>query len=283
MKVLINGSTGLIGSSLITAFKAGGFEVIPVGRADFDADTGLLAAKMNDVDVVINLAGAPLIARWSASYKREILESRRNVTRKMVQAIALTTKRPRLFISASAVGIYPGNEIYTESYFGQAHDFLSGVCREWEAEARLAESYTSVAIFRFGVVLSKKGGALSKMLLPFKLGLGGPIAGGKQGFSWIHMDDLINAYLYVIENQLDGVFNLSAPEITDNAGFTRALGKAVKRPAILPVPAFALRLVYGEGASALTNGQKVIPERLQKEGFVFRFPELETALMDLLK
>jgi uncharacterized protein len=283
MKVLISGSTGFVGKSLAAALTGKGFEVVSAGRADFAEGVDALAVKVSQVDVVVNLAGAPIVARWSASYKKEILDSRIKTTKMLADAIVLATKKPGLFISTSAVGIYPDGEVFTEANARYGHDFLAKVCTDWEAEAMKAASHTRVAIFRLGVVLSAKGGALPKLLLPFKLGLGGPIAGGKQGFSWIHMDDLINAYLFVIEKQLGGVFNLSAPEISDNAGFTRALGSALKRPAILPVPAFALRLVYGEGASALTNGQKVISERLQKEGFVFRFPDLETALMDLLK
>jgi hypothetical protein len=282
MKVLISGSTGLVGKTLAKVLIENGVDVISAGRADFAKGVDALALKVSQVDVVVNLAGAPIVARWSASHKKEIIDSRILTTRKLVEAIAKSQSRPQLFISTSAVGIYPEGEVFSEANARFGDDFLAKVCIDWEAEAMKAAPYTQVAIFRLGVVLSAKGGALSKLLLPFKLGLGGPIAGGKQGFSWIHIDDLINAYLYVIEKQLDGVFNLTAPEIIDNAGFTRALGKALHRPAFLPVPAFALRLIYGEGASALTNGQKVHPANLLTERFVFKFPDLSGALKDLV-
>lgn len=282
MKVLISGSTGLVGKSLAAALIGKGFDVVSAGRADFAKGVDALAVKVSQVDVVVNLAGAPIVARWSASHKKEIIDSRILTTRKLVEAIAKSQCRPQLFISTSAVGIYPEGEVFTEANARFGDDFLAKVCIDWEAEAMKAAPYTQVAIFRLGVVLSAKGGALSKMLLPFKLGLGGPVAGGKQGFSWIHIDDLMNAFLFVIEKNLSGVFNLTAPGFTDNAGYTRALGKALKRPAIIPVPAFALKLVYGEGASALTSGQKVHPANLLKERFVFKYPDLSGALKDLV-
>jgi uncharacterized protein len=283
MKVLISGSTGLVGKHLSAALKSKGFEVVSAGRADFVKGVDALALKVSQADVVVNLAGAPIVARWSASYKTEILESRIKTTGMLAAAIAAAGTKPRLFISTSAVGIYPDGEVFTEANARYGDDFLAKVCTDWEAAAMKAVTHTRVAIFRLGVVLSEKGGALSKMLLPFKLGLGGPIAGGKQGFSWIHIDDLVNAYLFVIEKQLDGVFNLTSPQITDNAGYTRALGKVLHRPVFMPVPAFALRLLFGEGADMLTSGQKVSPERLVNEGYVFLYPDIEEALADLLK
>lgn len=282
MNVLISGSTGLVGANLIAAFKERGDKIITAGRADFSQDVGPLTSKINEADVVIHLAGAPIVARWTESYKHDILESRVNTTGMMVQAMGLAEKKPKLFISTSAVGIYPDGKIYTEEHAEYGNDFLAGVCKAWEDEAMRAIAYTRVSIFRLGVVLSDKGGALSKMLLPFKMGIGGPIAGGRQGFSWIHLDDLIKAYLFVIDKQLDGVFNLTSPEPTDNAGFTKALGKALHRPVFMPIPAFALRLLFGEGAVTLTSGQKVIPEKLLKDGFVFRFTDVDQALRDLV-
>lgn len=283
MHILISGSTGLIGGRLKRAFRDAGFEVSAVGRSDFLGETEALAEKVSDADVVIHLAGAPIIGRWTKKYKNEILTSRVETTRKLVQAVNGTAVKPRLFISASAVGIYPGDGVYDESAAVFGSDFLAKVCKHWEAEASLLNPETGLAIFRFGAVLSKEGGALKKMLLPFRLGLGGPVAGGKQGFSWLHIDDLAEAFLFVIKHKLTGIFNLTAPQITDNATFSKALGKALHRPAFFPIPAFGLKMVYGEGASVLTSGQKVLPARLQKEGFVFRFPNLELALSDLLK
>ncbi len=283
MHILISGSTGLIGGRLKRAFRDAGFEVSAVGRNDFLSEAEALAEKVSGADVVIHLAGAPIIGRWTKKYKNEILSSRVETTRKLVHAVNGAAVKPRLFISASAVGIYPGDGIYDETATVSGDDFLAEVCRRWEAEASALTPETGLAIFRFGAVLSNEGGALKKMLLPFRLGLGGPVAGGKQGFSWIHTDDLAEAFLFVIKHKLTGIFNLTAPQITDNATFTRALGKALHRPAFFPIPAFGLKMVYGEGASVLTSGQKVLPARLQKEDFVFRFPNLELALGDLLK
>lgn len=283
MHILISGSTGLIGGRLKRAFRDAGFEVSAVGRNDFLSEAEALVEKVSGADVVIHLAGAPIIGRWTKKYKNEILSSRVETTRKLVHAVNGAAVKPRLFISASAVGIYPGDGIYDETATVSGDDFLAEVCRRWEAEASALTPETGLAIFRFGAVLSNEGGALKKMLLPFRLGLGGPVAGGKQGFSWIHTDDLAEAFLFVIKHKLTGIFNLTAPQITDNATFTRALGKALHRPAFFPIPAFGLKMVYGEGASVLTSGQKVLPARLQKEDFVFRFPNLELALGDLLK
>ena len=283
MNVLIGGSTGLVGRKLTEALIRSGHKVTGLSRADFSGPEAALIQMLGKAEVVINLSGAPIVARWSESYKKEIIDSRILTTRKLVSAINKSPVKPRLFISASAVGIYPDGEVFTEENTMYGSDFLADVCKLWEGEARKSPADTGVAIFRLGVVLAREGGALQKMLLPFRLGLGGPVAGGKQGFSWIHIDDLVQAFLFVIEKNLGGIFNLTAPEITDNAGFTKALGKAVKRPAIFPVPAFALKLVYGEGASALTSGQKVLPYRLQKEGFVFQFPKLKEALEDIVR
>jgi len=283
MKVLISGSTGLVGKHLSAALKSKGFEVVSAGRTDFASGAAALAEKVNKVEVVVNLAGAPVVARWSEAYKKEIEDSRFQTTALLTEAIALATKKPRLFISTSAVGIYPDGEVFTEANARVGDDFLAKVCTAWEARAMKAAKETKVAIFRLGIVLAADGGALQKMLLPFKMGLGGPIATGKQGFSWIHINDLVNAYLFVIEKQLQGVFNLTSPRPTDNATYTRALGKVLHRPVFMPIPAFALKLVFGEGALMLTSGQKAIPENLIKAGFVFEHPDIEEALADLLK
>ncbi|PKP45615.1 MAG: TIGR01777 family protein [Bacteroidetes bacterium HGW-Bacteroidetes-11] len=283
MNVLIGGSTGLVGRKLTEALIRSGHKVTGLSRADFSGPEAALIQKLGKAEVVINLSGAPIVARWTEAHKKEIIDSRILTTRKLVNAMASSAVRPRLFISASAVGIYAEGEVFTEENAKIGNNFLADVCKLWEGEARKSPADTDVAIFRLGVVLAREGGALQKMLLPFRLGLGGPVAGGKQGFSWIHIDDLVQAFIFVIEKNLSGVFNLTSPEITDNASFTKALGKAVKRPAIFPVPAFALKLVYGEGASALTSGQKVLPYRLQKEGFVFQFPKLKEALEDIVR
>ena len=282
MNVLISGATGLVGSHLQKMFTARGDKVVALRRDDFSGSIKAMAEKVSVSDVIIHLAGAPIVARWTASHKKDIMDSRVNTTHMLVQAIEIAAKKPELFISTSAVGIYADGAVNTEKDAHLADGFLSEVCQRWEAEALAAQPFTKVAIFRFGVILAKTGGALQQMLLPFKLGLGGPIAGGKQGFSWIHIEDLLQAYAYVIEHKLDGIFNLTAPQITDNALFTKELGGALNRPVFMPIPAFGLRLVFGEGAVSLTSGQKVLPERLLNEGFEFRYPNLKMAFKELL-
>lgn len=283
MKILVSGSTGLVGRSLISKLKDTGHEVTGLSRSGFQKGVGYLTPLVNNADVVVHLAGAPVVARWTPSYKKEIEDSRFITTTMLTESIAKATRKPRLLISTSAVGIYPDGEVFTEATARYGNDFLAKVCTEWEDCAMKAASDTKVAIFRLGIVLSANGGALKKMLLPFKTGLGGPIASGKQGFSWIHIDDLVDAYLFVMEKQLDGIFNLTAPNPTDNATYTKALGKALKRPVFMPIPAFALRLIFGEGATMLTGGQKVLPGRLLKEGFEFAFPDIAKALNDLIR
>jgi uncharacterized protein (TIGR01777 family) len=282
MNILISGSTGLTGRRLRAALDERGHTVTAAGRADFAGDPALLKQKVENAGAVIHLAGAPIVARWSRAYKREILDSRVFTTRKLVEAVNAAERKPELFISASAVGIYSDEGVNTEEHASYAEGFLADVCRQWEGEAAMLNPATGLAVFRLGVVLAKEGGALPKMLTPFRLGLGGPIAGGRQGFSWIHIDDLVSAFLFVLDRRLTGTFNLTAPGVTDNQGYTSALGRALRRPVFMPVPALALRLLFGEGASALTSGQKAIPERLLKVGFTFRFPEVEGALRDLL-
>lgn len=283
MKILVSGSTGLVGKNLIPKLQYRGYEVEAIGRGDLKQDISHLTKKVGQSDIVIHLAGAPIVSRWTTSYKKEILASRVDTTKMIVEAIAAAKNKPKLFISTSAVGIYPDGKTFTESNADYANNFLGHVCSAWEAEALNARSFTKVAIFRLGVVLAKDGGALPKMLPSFRLGMGGTVAGGKQGFSWIHLSDLIDAYLYIIDRNLEGTFNLTAPGFTDNAGFTKVLAHILQRPSIVPVPSFALKLAFGEGAVTLTSGQKVVPERLINEGFKFKFPDLKPALEDILQ
>jgi len=192
--------------------------------------------------------------------------------------------KPALLISASAVGIYPEGGPFTESQTLPDEGFLGALCKKWEQEAGNVDESTRLVIFRIGIVLDTKGGALPKMLPAFKLGVGGKIASGKQGFSWIHIADLVKAFDFVINNNnANGVVNLTAPEPLSNAEFTKILARVMKRPALFPVPAFILKLLYGEAAITLTTGQLVLPEKLISMGFSFRFPSLEPALNDLLR
>ena len=241
-----------------------------------------LAGKMQGGDIVVNLAGAPIIARWSKEYKKVLYDSRIKVTAKLVQACQKMDTRPGLFISTSAIGYYADQGTHTENNHVQADGFLGHLAYDWEQEALKAKKIgLRTVIFRFGIVLGSDGGALKKMLLPFKLGLGGTIGKGSQAFSWVHIKDLIRAYQQVIDDSsFSGVYNLTAPKPTTNRGLTKAFGRALCRPTLLRMPKFVLRLQFGEGAGTLTGGQWVLPERLQQSGFDFVFTDIESAVKD---
>lgn len=283
-KVAIAGASGFVGTSLQKMFKENGFDVISLRRADI-ADTKRLAEIIDGVDVVVNLSGANIIARWSESYKKELYDSRIYTTRNLINAISQIQNKPKLLISTSAVGIYSNSKKQTEDEYEFGTDFLAKVCKDWELEASRANEFgVRCAIFRFGIVLGKSGGAFAKMVTPFRFGLGGNIGNGKQYFSFIHIKDLCRAFKFVVENSSqEGVFNLTAPNVTTNAGLTKALASALNRPAFFDVPEFVLKLIFGEGAKVLTDGQNVYPKKLLDNGFVFEFDNIETTIKDLTK
>lgn len=283
-KVAIAGASGFVGTSLQKMFKENGFDVISLRRADI-ADTKRLAEIIDGVDVVVNLSGANIIARWSESYKKELYDSRIYTTRNLINAISQIQNKPKLLISTSAVGIYSNSKKQTEDEYEFGTDFLAKVCKDWELEASRANEFgVRCAIFRFGIVLGKSGGAFAKMVTPFRFGLGGNIGNGKQYFSFIHIKDLCRAFKFVVENSSqEGVFNLTAPNVTTNAGLTKALASALNRPAFFDVPEFVLKLIFGEGAKVLTDGQNVYPKKLLDNGFVFEFDNIETTIKDLIK
>lgn len=285
MQISMSGATGFIGDTLKNRFLEMGWSVNVINRQSLELqDTEFLEQKIEGSDAVINLAGAPLLKRWNEHYKQEIYDSRIVMTRKIATAIRYAQRKPRVFISGSAIGIYDSTETHTEESHGFADDFMGKVCMDWEHEALEASSFTRVVLFRTGLVLGKNGGALETMYRPFRLGLGGTIGNGKQAFSWIHTTDLINAFLYTIENEnLSGPVNAVAPEPTTNYHFTKTFGKVLLQPAILRVPEFGLKLIYGEGAGAIISGKKVLPGKLLKAGFNFRFPTIEKALVDLYR
>jgi len=212
-----------------------------------------------------------------------LFDSRIMTTRKIVEAIKLMDKKPELLISASAVGIYSSKGVQTENNFQVADDFLGFICKSWEAEAKKAIPDVRVAIIRLGVVLGKEGGALQRMLLLFRWGLGGKIGSGRHGFSWVHLSDVLLSVQYIISNRaISGEFNLTAPEGIDNETFTRTLSSLLKRPAFFTIPAWALKLVFGEGSIALTGGQFAPPKHLLDVGFRFGFPDLKSALKEII-
>ncbi len=282
MIIAISGANGFIGKQLTSFFLAKGNEVRNILRIHEETPAEDVATYLSDVDVVINLAGAPIAARWTEKYKKTLFDSRIITTRKIVEAITLLEKKPQLLISASAVGIYSPEGENTETKFRLADDFLEKICNAWELEAKRAVPVTRVAIIRLGIVLSKDGGALKRMLPLFKLGFGGTIASGKQGFPWIHIYDVIQAIQFIIENKnLSGEFNFSSPHLIDNRKFTNELAKALKRKAFFNVPAFALKLAFGEGAIAISGGQYVYPKHLLDEGYKFSYPDLTGAFDDM--
>jgi len=282
MIIAISGAGGFIGKQLTSFFQSKGNELRRIPRIDAGTQAVELTRLLSGVDVIINLAGTPIIGRWNEAYKKSLFDSRIITTRKIVEAIKLLVAKPKLLISTSAVGIYAQGGDQTESKFRIADDYLGEICSAWEQEAKKAIPFTRVAIMRLGIVLGKDGGALTRMLPLFKLGLGGKIASGKQGFSWIHIADLVKAVQFIIENeQLSGEFNFSAPEMVDNSKFTRVLAKVLNRPAFFAVPAFALKILFGEGSIAITGGQFAPPKHLLDEGFRFNFPDLEGALKDI--
>lgn len=269
MRVTITGASGLIGSKLRAALEARGDEVIPVSlRKDGPIELG---------DVVVHLAGENVAQRWNDGARERIEQSRVQGTNRVAKAINASEHHPPL-ISSSAVGYYGkhGDEKIDE-HSAPGDDFLAQVCVAWENEADAAD--TRVVKVRTGVVLDKNGGALSKMLLPFKAGVGGPVAGGKQYMPWIHVDDVVGIYLNAIDDPAwSGPVNATAPEPVTNKEFSRALGRALHRPAIAPIPGFAIRALYGDMAEIVTEGQRAIPRRTLELGYAFRYTDLDEAL-----
>lgn len=281
MKIAINGTSGFVGGYLCDFLGANGHEIIKIDRKIY-ADITSLTSLLDGVDVVVNLAGANISQRWSEAYKKELFNSRIKTTQNLVLAMSKAQNKPKIFISTSAIGIYESGGLHDESSLRFDGGFLGNLAFEWEKEA-LAASQIGVktAIFRLGVVLGK-GGALEKMLPIFRLGLGGVLSGGKQEFSWVHINDLLRAYEFVLSREISGVFNIVSPQFSTNESFTKALAKALKRPAAFNVPEFVLRLKFGEGAQILLEGSNVSPANLLNNGFEFRFGDLNDALSEIL-
>jgi hypothetical protein len=302
MRIIITGGTGLIGRALTDQLAAGGHNVVVLSRAPeqvaglpggvrverWDAHTaqgwGHLA---EDADAIVNLAGESIgDGRWTAERKRRIRESRLDAGSAVVQAVELAAHKPRVVVQASGVGYYgPGGDEKLTEEAPPGDDFLADVAQEWEASTEPVETLgVRRAIIRTGMVLSLQGGALPRMLLPFRLFVGGPLGNGQQWFPWIHIHDEAAAIRFLIENEnAAGPFNLAAPNPLTNARFSRVVGRAMGRPALVPTPALALRLLFGEMATLLLDGQRAVPHKLQELDFHFRYPQAEEALRDVLK
>jgi len=283
MIVALSGSSGFIGQALLKRMHALGWTVRRIDRDSLAlADDDFCEQKTEDADAVINLAGAPVAKKWTPACKQEIMESRVNTTRKIAGSINNARKKPAVFISASAIGIYDSVNTHSETSDAFSNSFLARVCKNWEAEALTSEKSTRVVIFRLGVVLGEEGGALAKMRFPFSIGLGGKIGNGKQAVSFIHISDLVEALIFTIQNpSVTGVVNGVSPYPSDNAEFTDKLGKVFDQPAWFTVPAFALKMMYGEGAQVILEGQRVLPEKLLQAGFRFKYPTILNALVEI--
>lgn len=293
-RILITGASGPIGAALLPYLGSLGTRVIRLVRGpakapdqvQWDPGRALSPEVVSGCEVVIHLAGESIFGRWTARRKQAILESRVLGTTALATSIVQAKVQPRVFLCASAIGFYGnrGDEILTEQS-SSGSDFPSEVCRAWEdASAIAGQAGIRTVNLRIGMVLSAKGGALPKMLTPFRFGLGGRLGSGNQWSSWIHVDDIVGAVHHLIENDsLSGPVNLVSPTPVTNAEFTRTLASVLHRPAMAPVPAFAIRMLFGEmGEQLLLSGQRVFPEKLQSSGYRFRFPELKLALQNLV-
>lgn len=301
VKIFVTGGTGFVGSNLVRKLTESGHEVtlltrslaksqpLPQGVSYLEgnpAETGAWQERVPSHDGIVNLAGASIFGRWTKSAKKSIWNSRLLTTQNLVQALSKRPSKTSFFFSTSAVGYYgfrEDEELDESSPPGEG--FLASLSREWESAALEAEKHgTRVVLFRFGIVLGREGGALKQMIPLFRNYLGSSLGSGKQWFSWIHLQDLLSVYLFMIEkSRLSGPINCTSPQPVRNRELTKSIGEALGKPTFMPsVPGFLLRLILGEFGSVLLKGQKVLPRRLLEEGYRFRFPDLRGALKDLL-
>ena len=300
MRIVIAGGTGFLGAPLASRLAADGHDVVVLSRGGGastpgirttpwtpDGKTGAWASEVDGAGAVINLAGEPIAARrWSTEQKQRILDSRVSATRSLVDAIQQASAPPPVFISGSAVGYYGplGDDVVTEA-MPAGSDFLASVAARWEAEAaRAATTKTRVVCVRTGIALGEDGGALPQMLPPFRFGVGGPVGSGRQYWPWIHRDDWVNMVVWALTTPaVSGPINATAPAPVTNRDFAHAIGRALHRPAFMPAPAFALRLLLGEMADALLlSGQRAVPARAEELGFAFRYRTADDALQAIL-
>jgi uncharacterized protein len=306
MKVAITGATGFVGSRLVERLQQEGHQILVLTRdaerarrvfplsafpnlaiaAYTPLESGDWQKQLSGCDGVVNLAGAPIAEnRWTPERKQEILDSRQIGTQKIVEAIAQADPKPAVLVNSSAIGYYGTSETAAfDETSPSGNDFLAEVCQAWEAEAeKVKQSGTRLVILRTGIVLGN-GGALAKLLTPFRLFAGGPLGSGKQWFSWIHIDDMVNLILQALTHpEVEGVLNATAPQPVRMAAFCQTLGQILNRPSWLPVPAIALEALLGDAAKVVLEGQQVLPKRTQAFHFNYQYPTVEQALRDILK
>ena len=283
MKIAICGISGFVGSALQHYFENEGHTVVGVSiRAATPKEA--IVQKIEGADAVINLAGASILGRWSTRYKALLRQSRLETTQKLVEAVALCDVPPHTYLNASAVGIYDNEHQHDELSRYHAKDFLSTLVRDWEDVAQSAQSdRTRVCMMRFGVVYGEGGGAMSKMLSPFKLGLGGKMGHGYQIISWIHLDDLVRACDFLIRNpQIEGIVNFTSPEPISNYAQAKAMGRILRRPTFFDLPAWVVKLAFGEGSAVMLDSKEVYPKVLQDAGFEFLYPTFDSAMAQIV-
>lgn len=283
MRVAICGANGFIGTEISRVLVNSGYEVVRIGREHFK-DSVVLSNSLMGCEVVINLCGAPIVKKWDEIYKHELYVSRVETTKKLIKEISLLNKKPSLFLSASAVGIYEENLVHEDDSQIYGTSYLALLAKEWESEAKKAEKLgLRSVVFRLGVVLGKNGGAIEEAKLAFKIGLGAIPGDGKQPFSWIHIDDVVNVFKKTIEGEnMYGIYNLVAPESVSMKTFMTSFGKIIGRPAWLNIPEAMMKIRYGEGAESLLKGSFVVPTRLEKNGYSFKYGHLDDALKSVL-
>jgi uncharacterized protein (TIGR01777 family) len=296
MRIALTGGTGFIGRRVIRALGAEGAQVVSLGRRPpaepvaahfaWDSQSEVPADAVRDCEAVVHLAGEPVAQRWNAAVKQRIRDSRMDSTRRLVDAAGALRRTPSVFVCASAVGYYGdrGEEILTE-HAAPGRDFLAEVCRLWEQEAGKAATHGMRHVsVRFGIVLGADGGALAKMLPPFRIGMGGPVGSGRQWVPWIHVEDAAALVRFALHNpRLSGAVNAVAPHPVRNSEFARSLGAALGKPALVPAPEWGLKLLFGEMAKTVVASQHVVPEAARHAGFEHRFRGLDAAFADLLR
>jgi hypothetical protein len=285
MKIKVTGSTGYIGQLILTGLRKKGHTVSGVKRDLLYGSSTNLQKELRNTDVVINLAGAPILQRWTAENKKNIYNSRVVTTHNLVKAIIELpeNERPKKVVSASAIGLYKSGDSHTEESTNFDDGFVGEVVKDWEQELRFLPRYVPTIVFRLGIVFGKEAKTIQNMLLPFKLGLGGKIGSGEQAFPFIHEQDVVNAFVWATETlETSDTFNLTAPESISNKEFTQTFARQVNRPAFFTIPAFALKLVFGKAAQLLTQSPKVSSRKLLNAGFNFEYPTIKATLQNII-
>ncbi len=285
MNIAISGSSGYLATNLIRRFQAVNHTIIPINRHELYNLTALTRI-ISGTDTVIHLAGAPILQKWTDENKEEILRSRTETTQNIVRVIneLPSFDRPKTFISASAIGIYKANVSHAENSTLFADDFVGNVVKQWENASEDLDHTIRRIIFRIGIVIGKDSATMQKLMPAFKLGLGGKVGSGKQAFPFVHVDDVVNAFFWATQNkEVNGIFNLAAPQNITNGEFTKALSKKLKRPAIFTVPEAALKIIYGEAATLMVQSPQVNPQRLHDYGFRFKYQDIRACLDEIVK